>query len=133
MRLFAALLLAMLLAAVPASAQVDPRSSLLERSGWDALKSGDAHAAAEAFRGALAGDPKNPRLSLGAGVAAFLERRDGDAKSALERALELDPKMSDARALLSQVLYRMGDTTGAMRMLERAVAEMPADSRLTEM
>ena len=132
MRFPAALLLGLLLAAAPAAAQVDPRSGLLEREGWDALNAGNARAAADAFRGAVAGDPKNPRLHLGSGLAAFLERRDADARGALERALELDPKLTEARALLGQVLYRMGDPNGAMRMLERAVADAPKDKRLTD-
>ena len=36
--------------AVVLSAQVDPRTALLERAGWDAVAAGQAHAAAEAFR-----------------------------------------------------------------------------------
>src|SRR5664279_5485334 len=97
MRRFAALLLGLAVLAVPAAAQVDPRNALLERSGWDAVTAGNARAAAEAFRSAIAADPKNPILHLGAGVAAYLERRDADAKIALERALDLDPRLSDAR------------------------------------
>src|SRR5207249_454362 len=55
--------------AATALAQVDPRTALLERAGWDAIASGQAHAAAEAFREALTADPKNGRLHLGAGMA----------------------------------------------------------------
>ena len=46
---------------------------------------------------------QNAQLHLGAGTAAELERRDADAKDALERALTLDPTLTDARALLGQV------------------------------
>ena len=35
------------------SAQIDPRTALLERGAWTALNAGQAHAAAEAFREAL--------------------------------------------------------------------------------
>src|SRR5947209_8153775 len=90
-------------------AQIDPRTALLERDAWSALTAGQAHAAAEAFREAIAADPKNARLHLGAGMAASLERRDGDAKEALERALVLDAKLMQARALLGQLQRRMGD------------------------
>jgi len=79
-------------------AQIDPRTALIERGAWSALRAGQAHAAAEAFREAIAADPKNARLHLGAGMAASLERRDGDAKDALERALALDAKLIEARA-----------------------------------
>src|SRR5205814_7947811 len=53
-------------------AQIDPRTALIERGAWSALRAGQAHAAAEAFREAIAADPKNPRLHLGAGMAASL-------------------------------------------------------------
>jgi len=129
MRQFAALLLALAFSGAPAAAQIDPKTALLERAGWDALEAGNAPAAAEAFRSAIAGDPKNPRLHLGAGVAAYLERRDADAKSALERALGLDPRLSDARMILGQVLYRSGDLPAAIRTFERFVSEVPADAQ----
>src|SRR3979409_2631710 len=78
-------------------AQIDPKTALIERGAWNALTAGRAHAAAEAFRDALAADPKNARLHLGAGMAAALERRDGDARDEFDRALVLDPKLTQAR------------------------------------
>src|SRR5262249_2068614 len=109
-------------------AQIDPRTALLERGAWTALNAGQAHAAAEAFRDALAADPKNPRLHLGAGMAAALERRDADARDEFERALALDPKLTEARLLLGQINYRMGDAQTAIRPYETAVAERPDDT-----
>ena len=97
-RAFVLILPALLLPALaaPASAQVDPKTALLEKAGWDALRAGQARAAADDFRQALDADPQNARLYLGAGTAAFLERRDADAKDALQRALSLDPTLIDA-------------------------------------
>ena len=66
-----------------ASAQIDPRTALVERAAFDALNRGQARAAADAFRDALAADPKNARLHLGAGMAAALDHRDSDAKDEL--------------------------------------------------
>jgi len=106
-------------------AQIDPRTALLERGAWTELNAGHAHAAAEAFRDALAADPKNPRLHLGAGMAAALERRDADARDEFERALALDPKLTDARLLLGQIQYRMGDVQLAVRTYEILVADVP--------
>lgn len=100
---------------------------MLERAGWDALVAGQAHAAAESFREAIANDPKNPRLYLGAGTAAFLERKDDDAKQALQRALTLDPSMTRARALLGQVLYRSGERLEAILTYEALTADAPDD------
>ena len=118
--------LALFLAA-PALAQIDPKTALLERAGWDALVAGQAREAAQAFREAIAGDPKNARLYIGAGTAAYLERRDADAQEALEQALRLDPKLARARALLGQVLYRSGDLAGAIRTYETLADEAPDD------
>ena len=108
-------------------AQIDPRSALIERGAWIALNAGQAHAAAEGFREALASDPKNARLHLGAGMAASLERRDADARDEFERALALDPKLAQARALLGQIHYRMGERELAVRTYETMVAMTPGD------
>ena len=120
-------ILAVVFAATPLGAQIDPHTALVERAGWDAIAAGQGAAAARAFREALAADPKNARLHLGAGMAAALERRDADAKDEFERALALDPKLTRARVLLGQALYRMGDLSGAIRDYETLIAEAPDD------
>ena len=84
--------------------------------------------AADTFREAIAADPKNAMLHLGAAMAAVLERRDGDAQDELERALALDKTLTGARVLLGQVQYRIGDRNGAMRTYETVVAEVPDDA-----
>jgi tetratricopeptide (TPR) repeat protein len=104
---------------------------MLEQEGFDALNAGRAQAAAEAFKAAIALDPKNARLHLGAGYAAFLQRRDADAKSALERALQLDPRLTAARAQLAQVLRRQQDFRGAINLYEVVVTES-ADPRVRD-
>src|SRR3954452_8847349 len=109
------------------AAQIDPRGALIERAAWTALNAGQGHAAAEGFRDALAGDPRNARLHLGAGMAAALERRDTDARDEFERALALGPKLIEARALLGQVQYRIGDHELAVRTYETLVAMAPDD------
>jgi tetratricopeptide (TPR) repeat protein len=126
------LLLLVAASVAPAAAQIDPQTALLERAGWDALAEGHPRVAAEAFRTAIGVDSKNARLQVGAGAAAYLERRDEDARLALERALALDPGLSDARTLLGQVLYRTGDLPGAISTLERVVADEPGDQRSRE-
>jgi hypothetical protein len=84
-RLPVAAVLAIGFAAPPAAAQIDPRTALFEKAGWEALAADQATAAAENFRAALAADPRNAQLHLGAGLAAFLQRRDADARMELER------------------------------------------------
>jgi tetratricopeptide (TPR) repeat protein len=108
-----------------ARAQRDPQTAILEAAGFKALDAGDARRAADAFRTALTHDPSNAVLHLGAGAAAFLERRDADAKAELEKALALDPALGEARRILGQVLYRLGDLLGAIRTYEALAGEHP--------
>ena len=110
--------------AAQAFSQNSPRAGMLEQDGWSALKAGRAQVAADAFKAAIALDPKNARLHLGAGVAAFLQRRDADAKAALEKALQLDPKLTRARAQLAHVLRRQQDFKGAISLYEVVVTEV---------
>ena len=105
---------------------------MLEQAAWAALDAGQVQAAADAFRDATALDPKNARLRLGAGIAAFLQRRDVDAKAAAEHALVLDPALTRARSLLGQVLRRTGDLLGAVSAYEIVVAEAPGDAAARE-
>ena len=115
-----------------AAAQNSPRAGMLEQDGWNAVKGGRAQVAADAFKAAIALDPKNARLHLGAGIAAYLQRRDADAKAALEQAIELDPKLTDARAQLAQVLRRQQDFQGAINLYETIGAELPGDAGLRD-
>ncbi len=107
------------------SAQNDPQSALLERAGWEALAHNQPAQAAAAFREALAASPRNARLHLGAGLAAALERRDTDARDEFEAALVIDPRLTDARAQLGLIQYRLGDPLAAIRTYETLVAEAP--------
>jgi tetratricopeptide (TPR) repeat protein len=108
--------------------QIDPRTALLERAGWQDLASGDVSGAVLAFREAVAADPNNPRLHLGAAMAAALERRDADARAACEKALAIDPGLVQARALLGQLLYRSDDLAGAIRTYEALLAASPDEA-----
>jgi tetratricopeptide (TPR) repeat protein len=113
--------------AAPALGQSTPQAALLELVGWEALNAGQTRVAAEAFRDAIASDPKTARLYLGAATAAYRERRYADARQFLERALQLDPGLTLARGLLGQVLYRTGDLAGAIRSFETVTVEAPGD------
>ena len=105
--------------------QTSPKAAMLEQAGWAALEDGQAQAAADAFGEALTLDARNPWLHLGAGTAAFLQRRDADAQAALQRALDLDPAFTRAKAQLAQVLHRLGDLQGAIRLQEAVLADAP--------
>src|SRR5688500_3700051 len=101
---------------------------MLEQAAWDALTAGKLSGATDAFRQALEREPKNARWHLGAGTAAYLERRYPDALSHAQRALSIDPRLTRARALLGQAMRRTGDLHGAIREFEMVVIELPNDA-----
>ena len=111
-------------------AQVHPLAALLAQDGWKAIAAGQAAAAAKIFQQAIAIDANNPELYLGAGTAAFVERRDEAAQVALERALQLNPALAPARELLGLVLYRRGDLFGAIRTYELIDRHQPNQQAL---
>ena len=100
----------------------------MERAGWNALSQGQTRTAADIFRQAIASDPNNAQLHLGAATAAYTDRRDDEAKSELDRALSLDPKLPAARQLMGQLLHRKGDLLGAIRVFEALAKDSPADA-----
>lgn len=104
----------------------------VEQAGWQALAAARYREAAATFRKAIASEPRNARLHLGAGVAAYFERRDADAQASLRRALELNPTLHDARELLGLVLYRMGDVNAAIREYDTLAAAGSPQARVIE-
>ena len=114
------------------SAQNSPRVAMLEQAGWDAIKRNDLPVATATFKEAIALDPKNASLRVGAGMAAFLQRHDADAKSHYEQALQLDPKLTVARVQLGMVVRRQGDFQEAIRQFEIVAAEDPGHAAVRE-
>ena len=112
--------------------QNSPRVAMLEQAGWEAIDANRLPLAASIFKEAISLDPKNAALRYGAGLAAFLQRHDADARQHLEQALALDPKLTRARVPLAQVARRQGDFNEAIRLLELAVAALPGDVALRE-
>jgi len=110
-----------------AAAQNSPRVGMLEQEGWAAIKAGNLKAATDAFREATKLEPKNASLWLGAGMAEFLQRHDPEAKAHLQHAIDLDPKLTLARAQLAHVVKRQGDLAEAIRLYEVVAADAPDD------
>jgi len=115
-----------------AGSQGSPRVGMLEQAGWAAIKAGNARAATEAFAEATKLEPRNATLWLGAGIAEFLQRHDREAQAHLQRALDLDPKLTVARAQMAQVVKRQGDLAEAIRLYEIVIAERPDDGGVRE-
>ena len=99
--------------------------------GWQALRAGDADAAARAFDEALRLDARDPLSMLGAGVAAHLRGRTEDARQDLAGALRLQPALTAASLLLGEILYRETDLQGAIGVYEQALAYAPTNAQLT--
>ena len=119
--------------AVLTAAQNSPRVAMLQQAGWEALAANRLQVAADTFKEAIALDPKNASLRVGAGMAAALQRHDAEARSHFEQALVLDPKLSLARAQLAQVVRRQGDYQEAIRLLEIVAADAPGDAAVRDM
>jgi tetratricopeptide (TPR) repeat protein len=91
-------------------------------AGWAALKQGNGNAAAQAFEVALKQRPDDALLHYGAGVAAYLQGRQGDAADSLTRALALNPKLVPATVLLGEIEYLQGHLDEAIARYESAIA-----------
>jgi len=117
------LLSAVVVIVAPVSGQV--ANDKQAEAGWQALQQGEADRAATLFYDALRRNPKDPILHFGAGAAAHLLGRDGDAAESLKRALTLNPKLTGAAELLGEIEYRRGDTEAAILLYEQALTYAP--------
>jgi tetratricopeptide (TPR) repeat protein len=88
---------------------------------WDALKDGNHAQAESGFRASLRARPTDPTLHLGLGMALHAQGRSSEARSSLERALELEPRLTPAAVLLGQIIYASGDVDGAIAVYDRAL------------
>jgi tetratricopeptide (TPR) repeat protein len=88
---------------------------------WDALRAENYGLAAEAFEDALVRRPSDPFLHYGLGVAINALGRPEDARRPLARAIELEPRLTAASALLGRIVYDAGDLDGAIAIYERAL------------
>jgi tetratricopeptide (TPR) repeat protein len=107
------------------SVVAQPAMSEALDKGFQALQSGDAPRAGSIFREALTRHPGDPQLLLGAGVAASLQGQDKEAIALLKQALEIEPQLLQAAAILGELLYRQGDLELAIKTYERALPSAP--------
>ncbi len=68
--------------------------------------------------------PTDALLHLGLGIALRAQRRSEEARGPLTRALQLEPRLTAASALLGQILYASGDLDGAIALYERATTNV---------
>jgi len=83
--------------------------------------------AAVAYSAALAVQPDDPAVNLGAGRNALALGDETTALRHLDRALELDPDRGEAHLERAKLALRRGDPKAALSHLDRAVARIPSD------
>jgi tetratricopeptide (TPR) repeat protein len=120
-----------MLAGSPAAAQ-SAAADEAAQTGFDALQRGDAEKASAIFKDALVVRPRDPALLYGAGVAAHLLGREHDATRLLGAAIQAEPRLTPASALLGEIAYHEGDLDLAIKTYENALAYVPSDVALRQ-
>ena len=108
------------------------RAAASGRAGWEAIRAGRSRDAAAAFAEAIAAEPRDPSLHLGAGLAAHLLGQATQARQSLEQALAIAPAYTTASLLLGEILYRGSDLEGAIRVYENALVHAPGHEAITK-
>ena len=116
----------MLVCASPSTAQraaKDPQT--LAKEGAAALDERRFDDALTAFTAAAAGLPNDANVALGAGLAAYMLARTGDAETWLVRALKLQPGLTQASIVLGELQHRGGRLEDAIATYEAALKLAP--------
>jgi tetratricopeptide (TPR) repeat protein len=102
----------------------------LGRQGWEAIRAGQITEAARLFHDAIAENDHDATLFLGAGLAAHLQGQETEARTALQEAVRLNPKLTAASLLLGDISYRLGDLETAVRTYEAALELEPNNAQI---
>jgi tetratricopeptide (TPR) repeat protein len=121
-------LVALLTVGPAATVSAQPPTSEALDKGFQALQNGDTDRADSIFHEALTRHPGDPLLLFGAGVVAKLQGQDRDAIALLKQALQIEPRLTQAAAILGELLYRQGDIDLAIKTYERALPSAPASA-----
>jgi tetratricopeptide (TPR) repeat protein len=97
----------------------------LEWLGDISLDLGRVDRATEYYQRYVALDERSPRVLYKLGVARYRSGDAGDALSALDQALQLDPGLADARFLMGLCQRDLGQPQEARKSLEAVVVAMP--------
>src|SRR2546426_8960116 len=90
-------------------AQAESSGTALGRLGWEAIRAGQVMEASRLFHDAIAENAQDSTLFLGAGLAAHLQGHESEARTALEAAVRLNPKLTAASLLLGDISYRRSE------------------------
>jgi len=104
--------------------------AVLGRQGWEAIRAGQITEASRLFHDAIADNARDATLFLGAGLATHLQGQEMEARTALQEAVRLNPKLTAAALLLGDITYRMGDLETAVRTYEAALEVEPNNAQI---
>jgi tetratricopeptide (TPR) repeat protein len=118
---------------VLAQASLHAQASVTElnEAAWKELRDGKGDRAEALFARALTIRPNDPVLVLGSGAAAQAQGHHREAILRLQRALDLEPRLTIASQLLGQIAYDEGEVDLAIRTNEKALKYAPNDAVLT--
>ena len=111
-------------------AQAESSGAAQGRLGWEAIRAGQVMEASRLFHDAIAENAQDATLFLGAGLAAHLQGHESEARTALEAAVRLNPKLTAASLLLGDISYRQGDLETAVRTYEAALEVEPNNAHI---
>jgi tetratricopeptide (TPR) repeat protein len=124
---------AFFLGAVPVAAQaISTEAVRLAAAGSKALDEQRFADALSSFVAAAKIAPRNGSIAFGVGVSAYMLGQNAEAERALQRALELEPALTDASLLLGELQYRSGRITDAVTTYEAALKYAPGDPTLKD-
>lgn len=118
-------------AAAPAAERPGPDegrrhvADLWAESGWRLVEAGQYRRAAQAFAVARELDPEKAAYWVGFGLSQLRRYRDDLAVPALERAIDIDPHVTQAHVLLGDIYAQRGDVTTAVRHYDTAFRQDP--------
>jgi Flp pilus assembly protein TadD len=101
--------------------RIGPTYAALLFKGLDFLRQGLLEYAAEELRKAVIMEPSYPRTYNLLGIVHVLGGNTMQAKADFQRALDLDPNLSEANYNLASLYYGMGDFQSAATYFEAAV------------
>src|SRR5437667_4497307 len=111
-------------------AQAESSGAAQGRLGWEAIRAGQITEASRLFHDAIAENAQDATLFLGAGLAAHLQGQEMEARTALQEAVRLNPKLTAASLLLGDISYRLGDLETAVRTYEAALEVEPNNAHI---
>ena len=110
--------------------RAESSGAALGRQEWEAIRAGQITEASRLFHDAIADNARDATLFLGAGLAAHLQGQEMEARTALQEAVRLNPKLTAAALLLGDITYRMGDLETAVRTYEAALEVEPNNAQI---